>query len=539
MSGRGRLGFWEVYSIGVGGMIGGGIFATLGLSLELARGAAPLAFGFAGLIALLTSYSYAKLSARYPSVGGTIEFLVRAYGDNVVTGGLNVMLLANYIVMIALYAHAFGAYGASLVPAHYHVAYVALVVFAVGSLTFVNLLGAVVSGRVELALVAFKMAVLLFVAGIGLGLVEWSRLSPANWPSVFSIIAGGMIIFLAYEGFELIANAAGDVRDTSILRRAFYASVSTVVAVYVLIAIVSAGALSLDLVRRARDYALAVLVKPVLGEAGVLLVVAAALASTGSAINATLYGTARMSYLVAKYGEVPALFARRIWRGAYEGLLIISILSMALALGASLEAISAAGSGGFLIVFSAVNLAAYKLRRETGARPLVTLAGTALSLAALAVMVWRMYTIAPAQLSVLAAVIAGSIAAEYAYRRLTGRRLPRYVDPRLREREEMLGRWEEMARRVAEAVTRILREAEGYITGSHARGQPEAANDIDILVATPRRLTREEAEEVARRIEEELHLPPHHPIHLHFRSREEAERYKHKRPISKAQEAGS
>ena len=70
--------------------------------------------------------------------------------------------------------------------------------------------------------------------------------------------------------------------------------------------------LSRDVIERARDYALAILVRPVLGEAGTMLVVAAALASTSSAINATLYGTARMSYLVAKYGEAPQILARRV-----------------------------------------------------------------------------------------------------------------------------------------------------------------------------------------------------------------------------------
>ena len=129
--GEGRIGFWEVYSIGGGGMIGGGIFATLGLSLELADGGAPLAFTLAGLIALLTGYSYARLSSRYPSIGGTIEFLVRAYGDNVLTGGLNIMLLTTYIVMIALYAHAFGSYGASIFPQIYSMAYTILVVFII------------------------------------------------------------------------------------------------------------------------------------------------------------------------------------------------------------------------------------------------------------------------------------------------------------------------------------------------------------------------------------------------------------------------
>ena len=532
--GRGRLGYWEIFSIGVGGMIGGGIFATLGLSLELARGAAPLAFLFAGLIALLTSYSYAKLSARYPSVGGTIEFLVRAYGDNIVTGGLNIMLLASYIVMIALYAHAFGAYGASMVPGHYNEAYTVLVVFAIGSLTLVNFLGAVVSGRIELALVAFKLFVLLLVAAVGLRLVDWSMLSPATWPPLVNIIAGGMIIFLAYEGFELIANTAGDAENTTVLRRALYSAVITVISVYVLISLVSAGALSPETVERARDYALAILVKPVLGEAGTTLVVAAALASTSSAINATLYGTARMSYLVAKYGEAPQILARRIWRGAYEGLVIISILSLLLALGTSLEAISTAGSGGFLIIFAAVNLAAYRLRRTTGANPVLALGGAVLSLVALSILVWRMYQLDPRQLTVFAGILAGSILVEAVYRGVTRRRLPSVVDPRLAERESILGNWEEIVGRVASSIKRVVRDAEVFIIGSHARGEPQKAGDIDILVVTPRKLTREEEDMVRSAVERDLGLPPHHPVHLHVASKDEAAKYKHRKKIMAA-----
>ncbi|MCE4610530.1 MAG: amino acid permease [Desulfurococcales archaeon] len=527
----GRLGFWEIYSIGVGGMIGGGIFATLGLSLELARGAAPLAFLLAGLVALVTSYSYAKLSARYPSSGGTIEFLVKAYGDNVFTGGLNIMLLSSYIVMIALYAHAFGAYGASLAPGHYHTLYITLVVLVIGFFTLVNALGAVVSGRVEMALVGFKLAVLLLVAAVGLGLVDWSRLDPRGWPPPIDIVAGGMVIFLAYEGFELVANASGDARDTTVVRRALYSSVATVIGVYTLIALVSAGALTPETVERARDYALAALVEPVLGGAGSLLVAAAAMASTGSAINATLYGTARMSYVIAKYGEAPQLLARRVWRGAYEGLLVISGLSLALALGASLEAISVAGSGGFLIVFAAVNLAAYKLRKKVGANPIITLAGASLSLLALATLAWRMYTINPRQLALLAAMLAGSLLSEYTYRTLTGRSLPKTVDPRLPEREAMLREWESLAKRAAETIKKVVEEAEVYVIGSHARGEPEKAGDIDLLIAAPRKLLKDELDKVKKVLEEELNLPQHHPLHLHTASKHEMEKYSERKRI--------
>ncbi len=512
-------------------MIGGGIFATLGLSLQLADGAAPIAFIFAGIIALITSYSYAKLSARYPSMGGTIEFLVRAFGDSILTGGLNVMLLASYIVMIALYAHAFGAYGASLIPNHYMSAYIILAIIAIGSLTYVNMLGAVISGRVELGLVIFKLIVLIFISIIGFKEINWQSLAPRIWPPIANVLTGGMIIFLAYEGFELIANTAMDAENTTIVRRALYSAVGTVISIYVLIALVSAGALSLEIIEKARDYALAILVKPELGEFGVSLVVAAALASTSSAINATLYGTARMSYLVAKYGEIPRVFEHRIWRGSYEGLVIISVLSLLLALGAGLEAISAAGSGGFLIIFAFVNYSAYKLRRNIGANPLITVTGVVLNLLALSIMIWKMLLVAPRELSVLISLVFGSIIIEYIYRRITGRKIKKVVDPKLREREHLLMKWEELSIKIAHTIKRTIYDAEVYIIGSHARKEPHRAGDIDILVITKKTLTDKEKKRIIEEIEKKLLLPPHHPFHIHVATEKEKRKYRHKKHL--------
>jgi amino acid transporter len=104
-----KIGFLEAYSIGVGGMVGGGIFAVLGLTITLAGGAAPLSFLLAGLIALLTTYSYIKLSLRYPSEGGTIEFIVQAFGNTIFAGWVNTLLMVSYVIMLALYAYAFGS----------------------------------------------------------------------------------------------------------------------------------------------------------------------------------------------------------------------------------------------------------------------------------------------------------------------------------------------------------------------------------------------------------------------------------------------
>ena len=77
------VGVLGAMAIGIGGMVGGGIFAVLGTAVEIARGATPLAFALAGVIALLTAHSYARLSASCPSAGGTVSFLDRAFGVDV------------------------------------------------------------------------------------------------------------------------------------------------------------------------------------------------------------------------------------------------------------------------------------------------------------------------------------------------------------------------------------------------------------------------------------------------------------------------
>ena len=110
------LGTFSTLSIGIGGMVGGGIFAVTGLTIEVTKGAAPMAFLIAGIVALLTSYSYLKLTLRFPGEGGTVDFLNRAFGGGILTGAANILLLLSYVVLVAVYAYAFGSYGAELLP---------------------------------------------------------------------------------------------------------------------------------------------------------------------------------------------------------------------------------------------------------------------------------------------------------------------------------------------------------------------------------------------------------------------------------------
>ncbi|WP_456434277.1 APC family permease [Thermosulfuriphilus sp.] len=367
--GQKRIGLLEALAIGVGGMIGGGIFAVLGLTVLMAYGAAPLAFLIPGLLALITAYSYAKLAIRFPSEGGTIEFIVRAFGAGVLPAWLNTLLLASYVIMLSLYAYAFGSYGAVVIRGIEDPGLKkALTVGIIGLFTGLNLLGAYVVGKAEDFMVAFKVLILLFFSGLGLLTLKISRLSPASYPPFLHIFSGGLIIFLAYEGFELIANTAHDVRDPDkTLPRAFYGAVIFVIFIYVLVALMAVGNLDPRQVAKAKDYVLAEAARPFLGRFGFGLIGVAALLSTASAINATLYGTARISYLVARYGELPRIFSRKIWHGAYEGLLILGALTVVAAMVFDLENISVAGSIGFLLVFGVVNLANLKLASQTKA----------------------------------------------------------------------------------------------------------------------------------------------------------------------------
>jgi len=420
-----KIGFWSVAAIGVGGMVGGGIFAVLGLSVQMAHGGTPEAFAVAGCVALLSAYSYSKLSLTYPSQGGTVEFLNQAFGQGIVTGGLNVLLLLSYIVMLSLYAYAFGSYGAEFFPAAIqplmkHVLISSVVVL----FTVLNTMGASIVGEAEEFIVGIKVLILLAFVGVGIWGVDTARLAPAAWSGSMEVVAGGMVIFLAYEGFELIANSAGDVKDPKrTLPRAYYLSVGFVIVLYVLVSLVTVGSLPINEIVAARDYALAESAKPFMGHFGFTLISVAALLSTGSAINATLYGAARISYTVAKDGELPELLERKVWNRPVEGLLITSALTLLVANLFDLSSIAMMGSAGFLIIFASVNMSNARLRVKTKSSLLVAVVGAAACLGALGALIWQTATTSPKKLLVLAAMLVLSFSIEAAYRAATGRTL--------------------------------------------------------------------------------------------------------------------
>ncbi|MCE4606220.1 MAG: amino acid permease [Desulfurococcales archaeon] len=520
-----KIGFPEAFAIGVGGMIGGGIFAVLGLSVSISKYGAPIAFLVAGIVAIATGYSYAKLSVRYPSRGGTIEFIVKGFGPGVVSGGLNILLYLSYTVMIALYSFAFGHYAAAAFNAEYPWPQIIGATVILG-FTLVNSLGAYVSGKVEDILVYIKLSILLIVAGAGFLYVNYSRLSPSNWPSTISIIAGGMIIFLAYEGFELIANASQDVYDHRIIPRALYSSIIATTIVYIGIAVVSIGVLPLSEVIKAKDYALAIVAKPALGSIGFWLVIIGALLSTASAINATLYGTAGITYLISKIGYIPSKLGKAIWKNATEGLFFIALVSMVFVIYAPLQTISVIGSLGFLTIFASVNIAAYFRRTEIKANAYIVLTAILLSLFSLGVLLYDQAHSSPSSVVLFLGVLCGSFIYEYVYRNITGREIREYIDEKLEERMKLVDEWRNWLPSFVVELKKIVGEARVYLIGSVARGEKAVSHDVDILVVVRSKPSVKEQRSIVDKAVKNAGLSSSHPVHVHFVTREEEEEYK-------------
>jgi amino acid transporter len=387
-----RVSLVGAVAIGIGGMVGGGIFAVLGVAAENAGGATPIAFLVGGIVAALTAYSYSKLSVRYPSDGGTVTFIDQVFGVDVLTGSANVVLWVGYMATTALYAAAFGNYAASLLPGDVgsnEAVVRALVVLGVLVPWVINLASARLISRTEGAAVAVKLAILLLVIVAGVPSTESVRLSSDTWSSPVSIVAAGMLVFVAYEGFELISNASAEVvRPRRNLPLAFGLSVGVVAVLYVAIAAVVVGSLSTEEIRQASDYALAEAASATLGRVGFVLVGASALLATFSALNATLYGAARLSFTLAIEGELPSGFRRRPWHQPI-GLHVTAVVGTALAVGVRLDAISSLASTIFLVVFTAVNLAAARAGRGARVNRAVAMLGASASAAACLVLMVR------------------------------------------------------------------------------------------------------------------------------------------------------
>ncbi len=365
-----KLNLSEGIAIGVGGMVGGGIFSVLGLAASIAGHASVLSFVFGGVVALLTGVSYSHLGLRYRSEGGSFTYLKEGFSNPDIARMGGWLLVIGYLGTLSLYAYTFGAYGSSMIgeiiPGSFDLWRRVLASSVILVFMAVNLQGAKTTGATELLIVVIKVLILAFFAVIGFTSVKPENILPVFDKGLTNLVIASALIFVAYEGFELIPNAIDELKDPdNDLRKSIMYSILITMTIYVSVAFVAVGNLTPKQILKYKEYALAIAASERLHDLGFVLIGVAALFSTSSAINATMFGTARLMYDMATKNDLPSSFAikDRSHGVPFVSLAAVSISTLFFVNIGTLNQIASFASVTFLVIFTAINFVAFKLRR--------------------------------------------------------------------------------------------------------------------------------------------------------------------------------
>ena len=381
-----KLGLWDATAMGVGGMIGGGIFSVLGVAITLAGNLAFGCFALGGVLAAATAWSYAGVTARTGRSGGPFVQL-REQGHPELAGWLLWLLVFGYMVAMAVYSFTFGRYAATALGLDTAGARL-LSVGVIAVFLAVNLRGVRVSSLTEDVVVVTKLAILAGVACIGVAQFASERLSPLADRGMSGLFLGAATVFFAYEGFELISYDRDDTRDPEhTVPRALMLSVLIVAVVYVGVTLGAQMLVSDHTIVANKEVAFVEVGRATLGEFGRWVAIVGALLATSSAINATLFSASRLVRDASAFGELPTILGRERRGIPLLALAFISIAGVALAMLPGLTAIIAVGSGSFLAVYTLVNYLQARNAPRRGERVLAWCAAAGASAAVVALLV--------------------------------------------------------------------------------------------------------------------------------------------------------
>ncbi len=413
---RPSLSVWSVAALGVGSMVGAGIFTLLGEAALMTGSDVYLSFAAGGTIALLSGYSYARLAARFPGSGGIMDYFERAFPSRVLAGGLSILFLVGMAITLAMIAKTFGVYagrlalGESALPLVDNLFASAAIILVV----LANMAGSGVVGHVEELLVSVKLVILTALLLAGLWGLDPGRLAGAPAVAPMTLAASVGLTFFAYAGYGIMANASGDVAnpETSV-PRAIFLAIGVVIALYVGLAVIVLGTLSADHLSRYRHTAVAQAAHLVFGKPGFVIVSIAALLATASALNAGLFSGLAISRAMAARGELPAAFGRPAWRQGTHGLLWTIAIVLATANLLTLGEICHIAGATCLILYLAVFVAHWRLHAEAGGSRLLIAVGAGLMLLVLIAQFFHLWQARPRVIAVTAASVLGSLALEW------------------------------------------------------------------------------------------------------------------------------
>ncbi len=366
-----KLNLIEVVAMAVGTMIGASIFSIFGLGAKIAGNDLPEAFILSGIYALIVAYSYAILGSKIISNAGPIAFILKGLVDSIVTGTLSILMWLTYVVSISLFVKGFAGYLLPFIHIESTTFTVGIVeVLVISFFTALNFFGSKTVGKAEFYIVLVKLSILLvFILG-GFMTINWQMAKPGiDATHMNGLLNASIIFFLSYMGFGLITNASENIKNPKKnVPLAIFLSIIFVMVFYISISLVTIGNLPLNDIIKAQENALAIAAKPFLGNFGFILITIGALFSISSALNATIFGGANIAYSIAKDGELPEFFERKIWFKSTEGLYITAGLGLVFALFFNLGAIASITSTVFTVIYIFVLISHIKLHKEYGGK---------------------------------------------------------------------------------------------------------------------------------------------------------------------------
>ncbi|MCB9046424.1 MAG: amino acid permease [Chitinophagales bacterium] len=364
------LGVAELIAIALGGMVGGGIFSILGVSVELVGNATPIAILIGGILAYLAAFSYVRLAQLYKDEGATYSFFKKTFPSSKFASSIiGWLIVFGYISTLALYAYTFSSYLCSVLPYKNDwtlklVAAAVLTLFAT-----VNILSVKGMGKLEDVLVYTKIVILLFMSGLLAGKGDINNMTPLinAHTSFTTIVIVSAITFVAFEGFQLVIHAYNEMSDPAKnIPRAIYSAIVIATLLYIAIAIGALSTIPKSLIISDKEYALASGSASILGNFGLVIVIFGALLATSSAINGTIFGASRLMAVIAADGYFPGIMSkkRKVFI-PYNAIITITMSSFLLILSGGLETILEFGSITFIIVSFLMAYANFVKRKET------------------------------------------------------------------------------------------------------------------------------------------------------------------------------
>jgi len=373
------LGVPELIAIALGGMVGGGIFTILGISVSMIGVFTPVAILFGGLLAAMAAYSYIKLGMYYKDEGASYSFYKKTFPRSPFAASLiGWWVIFGYISTLALYSYTFASYAISgfyFADNEWVRKLVAGTVIAVFTLN--NIWSVKGMGRVEDIMVYTKLVILVVISFV---LINNSHTTipvlVQNYgePTIFSILVVASITFVAYEGFQLIINAVNEMENPDEnIPKAIYSAILIAVVIYFVISLGAILAIPFEDIIKNKEYALASGADKVLGHWGSELVIAGALLATSSAISGTVFGASRQMAVIAKDGYFPSVLAKRTNHIPVYAIITMACLSFCLILTGSLKVILEFGSITFLLVSLLMAYANYKIRDRSDSSAIITI----------------------------------------------------------------------------------------------------------------------------------------------------------------------